>query len=326
MAEFLDRARALFAANPTSEYSNDLQRVFGAISKLQSVHSKSELDIVNLESVFSAFEMAELLEVPPSDRDLVHSMRRLIAWTLDEAVLFSVTAGKIVPSPPYRDLAALISKLASGKDRAPCCTVITFNYDLAVDVALHSAGLNPDYGLTQQSSGAVNLFKLHGSVSWHRCSEDSCKKIVPDVFPAPDRFFGTVPMKWSELKKQLHSQAMCCGKAVGGDSVIVPPSWNKAEYRSDLVKVWQRAAAELKSATSIAVCGYSLPETDSFFRYLYGLGTVGGEPLERFWVLDPSEVVHRRFRDLLGPGALARFEARPLNFERAVLHMNSTLA
>jgi hypothetical protein len=50
MAEFLDRARALFAANPTSEYSNDLQRVFGAISKLQSVHSKSELDIVNLES------------------------------------------------------------------------------------------------------------------------------------------------------------------------------------------------------------------------------------------------------------------------------------
>jgi hypothetical protein len=77
MADFLDRSRALFAANPCNEYSTDLQRVFEGISKLQSVHSKSELDIVNLESVFSAFEMAELLDVPPSGQDLVRSMRRL---------------------------------------------------------------------------------------------------------------------------------------------------------------------------------------------------------------------------------------------------------
>jgi hypothetical protein len=125
---------------------------------------------------------------------------------------------------------------------------------------------------------------------------------------------------------QQNDHLVCCGQAVGGDSAIVPPSWNKAEYRSDLVKVWKRAAAELKSATSIVVCGYSLPETDSLFRYLYGLGMVGGEPLERFWVFDPSEAVHRRFRDLLGLGALARFEARPLNFERALSQMNSTLA
>jgi hypothetical protein len=86
MLDFIDRARELFAANQASEYAADLRRVFTAISNLQAVHSKAELDFVNLEAVFSAFEMAELLAVKPFEPDLVRSMRRLIAWTLDETV------------------------------------------------------------------------------------------------------------------------------------------------------------------------------------------------------------------------------------------------
>ena len=91
MADFLDRARTLFAANPNDPSRADLERVFHAISTLQSVHSKSEMDIVNLESVFSAFEMAALLNVPPTEPALVDSMKRLIAWTLDESMRFEIT-------------------------------------------------------------------------------------------------------------------------------------------------------------------------------------------------------------------------------------------
>ena len=322
MAEFLDKARELFAANPKNECSEDLARVFGAISKLQSVHSKSELDIVNLESVFSAFEMADLLGVAPAVDGLLDSMKRVIAWTLDQTTLFNIKDGRIEPTPAYKAFAGLIFDLGGEWGMAPAFTVITFNYDLAVDVALDTARLRPEYGLTG-ASGRVNLFKLHGSVNWLRCP--SCGKIVPDPIPARLDYAVIKPLTWSELKKLLRREAECCGKAVTGDCVIVPPSWNKAEYRTDLVNVWRQAARELQSATSIFVCGYSLPETDSFFRYLYGLGTVGSEPLERFWVYDPSEVVHARFRSMLGPGARARFEARPLLFEGAVRHMKTAL-
>jgi hypothetical protein len=329
MADFLDKSRALFAANRVNECSDDLQRVFDAISELQSVHSKSELDIVNLESVFSAFEMAELLDVPPAGRNLVHSMKRLIAWTLDEAVLFELGAHKVFSTPAYRDFASLISRLANEFGPSPRSTVITFNYDVAVDVALRSAGLSLDYGLNGDAGGsrrAVNIFKLHGSVGWHRCSVDSCRKIVAEeTFPPLVASPGTTRLKWSQLRPLLGGQAKCCGQAVDEGSVIVPPSWNKAEYRSDLDKVWRRAAAELKSATTIVVCGYSLPETDSFFRYLYGLGTAGGEPLERFWVLDPSMETHERFRGMLGPGARARFQARTCTFDQAVQYLGSAL-
>ena len=107
--------------------------------------------------------------------------------------------------------------------------------------------------------------------------------------------------------------------------MIVPPSWDKTEYRSDLVMVWRRVAIELRNATSTIVCGYSLPPTDSFFQYLYGLGTVGDVPLERFWIFDPSDEVHRKFRELLGPGARARFASHSFAFERAIFHLNAAL-
>jgi hypothetical protein len=38
--------------------------------------------------------------------------------------------------------------------------------------------------------------------------------------------------------------------------------------------VWRTAAQHLSEAEHIFIIGYSLPETDQFFRYLYGLGTV----------------------------------------------------
>jgi hypothetical protein len=70
-----------------------------------------------------------------------------------------------------------------------------------------------------------------------------------------------------------------------------------------------RAALELRDAENIYVIGFSLPTTDEFFRYLYGLGTVGDTILQRFWVVDPdpSGAVEQRFRGLLGPGAEERF-------------------
>jgi hypothetical protein len=327
MFDFLDRARELYTANRVNPYSSDLDRVFRAISKLQAVHSKSELDLVNLESVFSAFEMAELLDVSPSEPGLVLSMNRLIAWTLDEATLFEVNSGRIVSSSVYERFAALIRKLSLEDPNSSRCAVITFNYDLALDMALHGQGLNPDYGLSSFSdppAGAVDLLKLHGSIGWRKCSADLCGTVVPEVIPRLDRFAQTAKMKWSQLRKTLNASARHCDSNIDGECVIVPPSWNKTEMPG-LVNVWKRAAAALKTATTIIVCGYSLPETDSFFRYLYGLGAVGETLLERFWVFDPSTEAHERFLSLLGPGARGRFKSRTWTFDRAAGVLESVL-
>jgi hypothetical protein len=67
---------------------------------------------------------------------------------------------------------------------------------------------------------------------------------------------------------------------------------------------------ELSNAENIFVIGYSLPETDAFFRHLYALGSLGDRLIKRFWVfdLDRSGSVESRFRAVLGKAALSRFK------------------
>jgi hypothetical protein len=92
--------------------------------------------------------------------------------------------------------------------------------------------------------------------------------------------------------------------------LLVPPSWNKLDYGRHLAPIWKRAAEELSNAENIFVIGYSLPETDAFFRHLYALGSLGDRLIKRFWVfdLDRSGSVESRFRAVLGKAALSRFK------------------
>lgn len=309
MLDFLDRARQLFAADPITEVGEDLKTVFSAISNLQAVHSKSQLDLVNLETVFSAFEMAELLGLAPAENSspgkLTHAMRRLIAWTLKSSTLIQFSGGTRQRTA-YQDFAQLANKLKRA-------TVITFNYDVALDIAFSLLQIAYSYRIDDDALG-ISLLKLHGSVNWFRCPQ--CSDIVPVSLHHPRTLLpADARISWTDFS----SSTQHCGVPVSmADSIIVPPTWDKSAYRSSLVRVWKRAAKELAEATNIFVSGYSLPETDAFFRYLYGLGTVGGSLLKRFWVFDPDAEVHRRFRDLLGPGAKARFRAEPINFEGAI--------
>jgi hypothetical protein len=49
MSDFLAKARAFHKNNQGYQYRDDFARVFAAIGKLQQVHSKSDLDLGNLE-------------------------------------------------------------------------------------------------------------------------------------------------------------------------------------------------------------------------------------------------------------------------------------
>ena len=61
MANFLDVAHNLWKLGKVKDAEESFKKVFEARAALQSVHSKSSLDIDNIESVFTAFEMANTL-------------------------------------------------------------------------------------------------------------------------------------------------------------------------------------------------------------------------------------------------------------------------
>ena len=328
MGDFLDVSHDLHRRGEVGDASSDFEAVFRGISELQRVHSKAQLDIQNLESVFGAFEMARTLgrcgSLTPDQIDrLAPAMRRLIVRTLEQTIRLPVRDGqKVMPPAPYPSFATLVARCRDARP-AQTASVLTFNYDVSVDQAFQFHGVPIDYALpSTHSTHEVPLLKLHGSLNWARCTV--CHAVVPWAlreylqryrwgFPL-DVQTVTMPIG-THLREWQH-----CQQPVEPEPVLVPPTWSKTQYHETLASVWSRAAEELEGAESIFVLGFSLPPTDAFFSYLYALGCVGGVPLRRFWVFNPdsSGGVEGRFRQLLGPGAAERFQYLTQNFEGGI--------
>jgi hypothetical protein len=82
--------------------------------------------------------------------------------------------------------------------------------------------------------------------------------------------------------------------------------------------VWRTAALHLSEAENVVVIGYSVPDSDEFFRYFYALGSVGESVLNVFAVVDPDGGAADRFRLLLGLGARDRFHHVPHRFQESL--------
>src|SRR5439155_5247930 len=133
------------------------------------------------------------------------------------------------------------------------------------------------------------LLKLHGSLNWTETTPKVHEQaIVPYAIADCLKWYDPSDAKGYHIlpvRKHLceFAQRDAC---LTGEPVLVPPTWNKADSHRALTRVWSRAATLLSEAENIIVIGYSMPETDAFFRYLYALGTVGPVMLKRFWVCD----------------------------------------
>jgi len=330
MMEFLDSAYSLWKTGNVSESDKQFSEVFRGIGELQRVHSKSQLDIQNVESVFSAFEMAKTLRkfggYKSEEIDsLIGSMKTVIVKTIEKTLNLPVISQAVSPPVPYEPFAEMISRLRSEASPKQNIAIITFNYDLALDYTFYYKGIGVDYGFGgTPSESSIPLLKLHGSINWAQCQK--CQTVVPwelkDYLQTHKwNLWMTSDVKAVELRTGSHiSSFKHCGLPALSEPFVVPPTGNKTGHYEVLTDVWARAAKELTDAENIYVMGYSLPPTDDFFRYLYALGTVGDVILKRFWVFNPdgSGSVMDRFKKILGPGAQQRFSYQQIPFQDSI--------
>ena len=334
MSNFLDRAYDLFRLQTPGvvEAKTEFEDVFGAIAELQGVHSKAFLDLNNIEIVFGAIEMGLLLRrLGKRDEESIGKLRSslitLIYKTLEYSIEFPMHSGRIDPPKPYDGFMTTLQGIEKSQ---PCqdphrFCFITFNYDLCLDFALHRFRRTFNYCLdSSYNGGAAPLLKLHGSINWGLTDEEiivpyEIKDISFDHFIQQDTVIF-------DLGSNLHLKVID-DKPLKGPPVIVPPTWNKSSYHGQLSNVWSRAARELATAENIFVIGYSLPETDSFFRYLYALGSAGHARLRNFVVInkDDSGVVESRFKQLIGRGIESRFKYIATTFDDGLSQINEIL-
>jgi len=335
MAEFLDVVHSLKTLPEMQEIKADIDRVFDAITKLRDTHYKSYIDLDNIEEIFGAFEMARIIKrlgtyTTDEIEALGHSLNRMIVKTLEECIKLPLRDRQVRPPIAYEDFTKLIQNISSSFPRQDC-SILTFNYDVGLDYALYFFNIPIDYCLLESNkSQKVKFLKLHGSINWGRCE---CGAIVPwylsDFFKK--RHFDTIGLDIlpPHLKPQHSSLTIgtniqqhkhCDQKAISIYPVLVPPTWNKTEHHGELFRVWSQAAIELAGAENIFIIGYSMPESDLFFRYLFALGTAGETRLQRLWIFNPdlNGDVKQRADKIKGRGIERRYKFINQPFSEAI--------
>lgn len=335
MADFLDKAKEL--TRPSNSLVADsleaFNDVFNAIADLQSVYAKSHLDLDNIESLFGAIEMGRIIEKfsnrSTDDIEKLHnSIVTLIYKTIENSTQLSISDSIINPPATYQNfLLSLkhLTKLHKEKQIPFIYTLITFNYDLLLDFALHSFGTRFSYCLLEESTPPdLPLLKLHGSINWGYCTK--CEKIIP---------YSLSDANFSSLNPLMESIALDLGSRLNqkkhhdlplqGPPILVPPTWNKTQYHSQLANVWKRASKELAEAENIIIIGYSLPDTDLFFRYLFALGSQGRTRIRKIIVVNPDNQSEERFKELIGRGVQSRFIFMKKTFRESLADLASAL-
>jgi len=98
MANFIERARDLLAVNRVNDRRPEFELAFETISYLQRVHSKAKLDHNNIETVFSAVDLARTLKTLPGiDVEKIEAASIALNWlivsTLEETVQLETEGG-----------------------------------------------------------------------------------------------------------------------------------------------------------------------------------------------------------------------------------------
>ncbi len=327
MNNFFDKAEDLYIAGKFAEDKELIARTFQCIDFLQKVYSKSNIDLRNLEQVFGLIELGSLLDLRYKQKELFFneyrdSIIRLIIRTIEESVDYKGSQEAI---GDYGEISSLINQ-----GKLSETTFISFNYDCYLDLTLAKNKLSFRYCLKddhvndgfyshRSEFDTFKILKLHGSLNWTLCSdskESKDLKVIPltkfseyETKTGPNDIVRKLSIS-KIITEKKNSEEMIAGKykIVEDNPFIVPPTWNKLNMQPELISVWKQAAKAFSEAQNIVVIGYSLPETDVFFKYLYALGSISSARIRKFLVFNPDQSVEAKFKQLLGQGVVNQFK------------------
>jgi hypothetical protein len=330
--DFLDASRRLLD-QPFSGLDElemvDFQNVFRFRREMAQAREKVRVDLDDIEQLFGLVEASQRWE--GGDRSIRDSTVYMIAKTLQAEIeqrwghrtainlpfksaisqhpsvlaKFGITQGADLQ---WVDEYGYFLALACGIFDNPKLrkwrkdTIITFNYDLICDHALRRLGYEADYHLspgavddcrTAPGENRLDLLKLHGSTNWGICSGCSQRILI-------------VAEKVTDSPSEFRQLKCSCGRG-GYQPFLIPPSWDKSEYRELIAPVWKKALEELKLATRICVIGYSMPETDTFYKFLLTMALSRNYQLYKFVVVDRRPEVRVVEAPLMRPGLEERY-------------------
>ncbi len=314
-------------------------RVFEWQNSMSSVLRTLDIDLGNIEDLFSLVDMSDLLGNAEAS-DIRSALKKVVCRTLEESievreVSIDLDSNKPLGSSTHVSLANWLAKRMQDHDHKGTTykvsrdSIITLNYDTVCEQAIESAigptVRNPrafTYGEPWTKNGAdgpacVKVIKLHGSINWGMCSGCGNEFVGKSIYDSMSGIgYQTASEYWlMRPTSKFPNNCPTCQKDTV-EPFIVPPTWNKAGYGAELTPVWTAAYQEIKEAARLIIIGYSLPDTDSFFKYLLALGVAENGSLQQIIVVNPDKEAHQRYQNFIATHFKRRsFELREEKFE-----------
>lgn len=88
---------------------------------------------------------------------------------------------------------------------------------------------------------------------------------------------------------------------------LIPPTWNKRIESSYMRRIWSAAFTEIQNATNIIFIGYSLPETDLYFRHFLTLALKDNRKLRNLVVVNNDDIAMKRYENFLESNFSAKY-------------------
>jgi hypothetical protein len=241
-------------------------------------------EIADLYGGLDDFEpiLADLMTCPPGSRAAGLGVKRpYLLSDLQEALRDCFDTIRSKPAPLYDKFARILRR---GD------VVITFNYDLGVERALHAAGLwdiTTGYGFLIEDGppSPVEVLKLHGSTNWRALlfgGRTGSGLFVGDGTSLGDRpvLFFRSDLEYLGYPDFVDPRCTRCDPAPSLPAMIMPALPKQfhftttfgQEWKGFWDDLWRRATSAIQTADEVVIIGYSMPSIDGRARDML-LGT-----------------------------------------------------
>jgi len=282
MREFVDKARQLKRGNHQFDY---FENVIKLIQQTASAEKFFLHESGNIEEALSLLEMKDNLEGTNTKQELINFVVDVIIATTPKVPDFQIQ------QMPTREWPALF----------------TLNRDWQGYIAFVASlfGLQFHEG-TELGMRGIRAIRTNNdteysiiSMNYDMLIENSCEflqhhywweKNIPIQFQIGN---NTSSNESSPQLVKIHGSV--------DKKEVIPPTYNKGLYGSELPQSWRNAYNILVKANHIRVLGYSLPQTDSYIKYLLMASIDKLKDLDRIdWIaLDPSHELEDRFNQFI---------------------------
>ncbi|MGE8723280.1 hypothetical protein ACO2KH_18305 [Leptospira terpstrae] len=290
MSNFLEKSKDLFQEE--REKYGHFYDIFTLIDDLSKIRLHINLDLTNIEDIFSLLEMKHFIQNETKPLDLYKR------YLTDTILAYS-------PSPTIATDLHLISNWVDNW--------IKFNNDPSknikniADFIKYISGIE----LTNQNN------KLKSNLLKKRNYKYSLITLNYDTFPETiidflNKYYPNQDSRLYSLKENNIFEYIKLHGTIGENINI--PSWNKVGNTPDN-KVWEKAYNILKEANEIRILGYSLPESDAYVKYLFGVSFKESFNLKKIDIitLDSDSNTESRYNKIFENYRIVNFKNANLN-------------